>query len=443
MNKDERLLLWFDELEIADVPLVGGKNAALGEMYRTLVPLGVRVPNGFAITAKAYRHFFKETGLDKKVDDILHGLDTRSLKDLQKRAKAVRTAIVSVKLPKDLELEIVRAYEKLSEAYGGNTDVAVRSSATAEDLPDASFAGQQDTYLNVRWAKQLLDSVRRCIASLFTDRAISYRADKGFSHMDVALSVGVQKMVRSDKASSGIMFTLDTETGFDGVIVISSTWGLGELIVQGRVIPDEFMVWKQGMKDGKQAIIERRLSNKKSKMIYKTGGIKEIRCSDKEANSWSLTNAEVMELAGFGYKIEEHFSGVRGKASPMDIEWAKDGVTNELYIVQARPETVHANADKRVIKTYVLKSKGRVLLEGAAVGNRIGVGVARAIKNAGKITEFKKGEVLVTEMTDPDWEPIMKIASAIITDKGGRTSHAAIVSRELGIPCVVGTEKAT
>ena len=275
-NKDERLVLWFDELEIADVPLVGGKNAALGEMYRTLVPLGVRVPNGFAISAKAYRHFFKETGLDKKVDEILKGLDTRSLKDLQKRAKLVREAIVKAELPKDLKSEIVSAYNKLSGAYGNgiDTDVAVRSSATAEDLPDASFAGQQDTYLNVRGAKQLMDSVRRCIASLFTDRAISYRADKGFSHMDVALSVGVQKMVRSDKAGSGIMFTLDTETGYDGVIVISSTWGLGELIVQGRVIPDEFMVWKPGLVEGKPSIIERRLSNKKSKMIYTAGGIK-------------------------------------------------------------------------------------------------------------------------------------------------------------------------
>jgi len=445
MNKDERLLLWFDELEIADVPLVGGKNAALGEMYRTLVPLGVRVPNGFAITALAYRHFFKETGLDKKVNEILHGLDTRSLKDLQKRAKLVRTAIVSAELPNDLKNEIVLAYNKLSLAYGAgvDTDVAVRSSATAEDLPDASFAGQQDTYLNVRGAEQLMDSVRRCIASLFTDRAISYRADKGFSHMDVALSVGVQKMVRSDKAGSGIMFTLDTETGFDGIIVISSTWGLGELIVQGRVIPDEFMVWKQGLKDGKESIIERRLSNKKSKMIYKKGGIGEVKCSAKEALSWSLTNNEVLELAGFGKKIEEHFSGVRGKASPMDIEWAKDGVTGELFIVQARPETVHANSDKNVIRKYILKEKGKIILEGAAVGNRIGAGTARIIRDAKRIGEFKKGEVLVTEMTDPDWEPIMKIANAIITDKGGRTSHAAIVSRELGIPCIVGTERAT
>jgi len=444
-NKDERLVLWFDELEIADVPLVGGKNAALGEMYRTLVPLGVRVPNGFAISAKAYRHFFKETGLDKKVDEILKGLDTRSLKDLQKRAKLVREAIVKAELPKDLKSEIVSAYNKLSGAYGNgiDTDVAVRSSATAEDLPDASFAGQQDTYLNVRGAKQLMDSVRRCIASLFTDRAISYRADKGFSHMDVALSVGVQKMVRSDKAGSGIMFTLDTETGYDGVIVISSTWGLGELIVQGRVIPDEFMVWKPGLVEGKPSIIERRLSNKKSKMIYTAGGIKEVKCTPKEALSWSLTNNEVLELAGFGKKIEEHFSEVRGKLSPMDIEWAKDGVTGKLFIVQARPETVIANSDKNVIRKYILKGKGPVLLEGAAVGNRIGAGVARIIKDAKHIGEFKKGEVLVTEMTDPDWEPIMKIASAIITDKGGRTSHAAIVSRELGIPCVVGTEKAT
>ncbi|HEY4515207.1 MAG TPA: phosphoenolpyruvate synthase [Candidatus Paceibacterota bacterium] len=442
-NKEDSLVLWFDELGISDVPLVGGKNAALGEMYRTLVPLGVRVPNGFAITATAYRRFFTETGLNKKVGDILKGLDTRSIRQLQKAGKEVRAAILASKLPDDLQREILSAYGKFSSTYGADTDVAVRSSATAEDLPDASFAGQQETYLNVRGPRMLIDSVRRCIASLFTDRAISYRADKGFSHMDVALSVGVQKMVRSDKASSGIMFTLDTETGFDGVIVISSTWGLGELIVQGRVIPDEFMVWKEGFVSGKEAIIERRLSNKKSKMIYKVGGIKEIKCNDKEANSWSLTNAEVLELAGFGYKIEQHFSKVRGKKSPMDIEWAKDGVTNELYIVQARPETVHANADKSVIKKYVLKSKGRVLLEGAAVGNRIGVGVARAIKNAGKITEFKKGEVLVTEMTDPDWEPIMKIASAIITDKGGRTSHAAIVSRELGIPCIVGTERAT
>lgn len=436
-------ILWFKDLRIEDVPRVGGKNASLGEMYANLTSRGVRIPNGFAITADAYRHFFSSTGLDVRIKEILTGLDTRNIKDLQKRGKLVRETVLKAKLPTELEHLIEEAYRELEKEYGAKTDVAVRSSATAEDLPDASFAGQQETYLNVRGVPDLLLSVKKCIASLFTDRAISYRTDKGFSHFDAALSVGVQKMVRSDLSSSGIMFTIDTETGFDKVVLINATYGLGELIVQGRVIPDEFIVFKPSLARKKQAIIAKNLGEKNRKIIYSTVGIKEVPVPEKERGMFAITDAEATTLAEWGVKIEQYFSEKRGKYQPMDTEWAKDGKTGELFIVQARPETIHASSDKSVYTEYVLEKKSPVLITGTAVGTKIGAGRVRIIKDAKRISEFKKGEVLVTEITDPDWEPIMKIASAIVTDKGGRTSHAAIVSRELGIPCIVGTEKAT
>jgi len=435
--------LWFKELGIKDVPLVGGKNAALGEMYSHLTPLGVNVPNGFALTAYAYRFFLKKTGLDKKIQAILKNTDTKSIKSLQKAGKEIREAIVAAELPKELTRAIREAYRKLERAYGKNTDVAVRSSATAEDLPGASFAGQQETYLNIVGVEAVLIATRKCIASLFTDRAISYRVDKGFSHTDIALSVGVQKMVRSDVASSGVIFTIDTESGFDKVIVVTASWGLGEMVVQGKVTPDEFMVFKPTLETGHRAIIEQNLGEKNIKLIYAREGTKKVNVSKSNQDKFCLSEDEVLTLVKWSLEIEKYFSKVHKHYQPMDIEWAKDGKTKKLYIVQARPETVEALVDKRIYKEYHLQKQSKVLISGIAVGAKIGAGPVRVIKDVRKIKSFKKGEVLVTEITDPDWEPIMKIASAIITDKGGRTSHAAIVSRELGIPCIVGAEKAT
>ena len=426
-----------------DVALVGGKNAALGEMYGELVKLGVNIPNGFALTAAAYRFFLKKTGLDKEIREILKGLDTKDLKNLQARGQAVRQAVLRAELPRELTNEIKKSYKKLEKIYGAETDVAVRSSATAEDLPGASFAGQQETYLNVRGLDELFLAVKKCIASLFTDRAISYRADKGFGQLDVALSVGIQKMVRSDLGASGVTFTIDTESGFDQVIVIDSIYGLGEYIVQGKVVPDEFVVWKPGLEKGLKSIIATDLGKKNVKLVYGRIGTKMAKVSEASQNKFSLKESEVLILAKWSLQIEKHFSKLHRKYTPMDIEWAKDGKTKELFIVQARPETVHALESKNIYKEYRLSGKGRELLSGIAVGNRIGSGKVRVILDAKHIGQFKKGEVLVTKITDPDWEPIMKIASAIVTDEGGRTSHAAIVSRELGIPCIVGAGKAT
>lgn len=424
---------------IEDVSLVGGKNAALGEMYNELLPFGINVPNGFAITAFAYRYFLEKTGLDKKIKDAFHGLDTRNLKNLQSRGKKVRELVLNSSLPQDLQNEIAGAYRKL----GKDASVAVRSSATAEDLPTASFAGQQETYLNVVGEGALLEAVKKAFASLFTDRAISYRTDKGFSHFDVALSVGIQKMIRSDKASSGVAFTIDTETGFDKVIVINSSYGLGEMIVKGQVTPDEFIVFKPSLKAGHRAIISRELGKKDKKTIYANEGTRVVNIDDADKDKYSLADNEILKLADWCLKIEDHFTGKHGKYQSMDIEWAKDGELNELFIVQARPETVHSINKKDVYEEYILKEKGEVIVRGTAIGTKISSGRAKLIEGAENISNFRKGEILVTKMTDPDWEPIMKIASAIIADKGGRTSHAAIVSRELGIPAIVGADRAT
>ncbi len=443
MTTKENLILWFKDVGIEDVSLVGGKNAALGEMYRNLSALGINIPNGFTITATAYRHFLKQSRLEEKIKQALTRLNTKNIKNLQKRGRTVRELILKSELPANLQNDIASAYKKLGEEYGVNPDVAVRSSATAEDLPGASFAGQQETYLNVVGMENVLLAVKKCIASLFTDRAISYRVDKGFSHLEVALSVGIQKMVRSDLAASGVMFTIDTETGFEDVIVINGSYGLGEIVVQGKVVPDEFLVFKPTLVKGFKAIIGQDLGKKQSKIIYSKAGTKEISVSEKDQTKFCLNELEVLQLADWGVKIEEHFSKKHNRQTPMDIEWAKDGKTGKLFIVQARPETVHALEDKNIYKEYALKGQGKLLLTGMAVGTKIGAGKVRIIKDAKRIGEFKKGEVLVTEITDPDWEPIMKIASAIITDKGGRTSHAAIVSRELGIPCIVGSGHAT
>lgn len=441
-NKQDAFVIWFKDLGIEDVPSVGGKNAALGEMYSNLTPRGVRVPNGFALTAHAYRYFMTQSGLDKKIRELLEGLNTQDIKNLQKRGKAVREAVLKAALPDELAVAVEGAYQELEDMYGKGTDVAVRSSATAEDLPGASFAGQQETFLNVRGAEELLLATKKCIASLFTDRAISYRVDKGFSHFDTALSVGVQKMVRSDLSASGVAFTIDTESGFDKVIVISSIYGLGEFIVQGMVVPDEFMVFKPALSEGYKAIIEQNLGDKKTKLVYGTTGTKKENVSREDHAKFAINEDEVMTLAKWCAEIEKYFSAKHNRYQPMDIEWAKDGVTGELFIVQARPETVQALRDKSVYTEYKLDKTGTVLTQGIAVGAKIGSGGVHVINDAKKIEEFKKGEVLVTKITDPDWEPIMKIASAIVTDEGGRTSHAAIVSRELGIPCIVGSGNA-
>jgi pyruvate,water dikinase len=443
MDKKQKLVLWFNELGIEDVPLVGGKNAALGEMYQTLVPMGVRVPNGFALTATAYRFFFEKSGLDVAIKEILKDLDTKNLKNLQAHGKAVRQAVLAAKLPGELVEEISEAYKKMEKMYGKNIDTAVRSSATAEDLPGASFAGQQETFLNIRGVPAVLVATKKCIASLFTDRAISYRADQGFSHFDAALSVGIQRMVRSDVAASGVIFTIDTESGFEDVVTVTGSYGLGEMIVQGQVIPDQWIVFKPTLKQGFKSIIAQDMGVKNKKLIYAAKGTKHVGVSPKEQGQFCLTEKEVLTLAKWAVKIEDHFSAKHHHHQPMDIEWAKDGKTNELFIVQARPETVQSGKDKNVYREYHLGKKGKILLSGIAVGAKVGVGPVHVIKEAKKINEFKKGEVLVTRITDPDWEPIMKIASAIVTDEGGRTSHAAIVSRELGIPCIVGSKIAT
>ncbi|QIJ71617.1 phosphoenolpyruvate synthase [Thermosulfuriphilus ammonigenes] len=439
------LILWFDEISIKDVPLVGGKNASLGEMYRNLTPKGVKVPDGFAITAEAYKYFIHEAGIDEKIREILKGLDTHNIRDLMRRGEACRRTILEAEFPQKLKDAIVKAYQRLEKKYGKGVDVAVRSSATAEDLPDASFAGQQETYLNIRGAEKVLEAAKKCFASLFTNRAISYREDKGFNHFDVYLSIAVQKMVRSDAACSGVMFTLDTESGFRDVVYITGAWGLGENVVQGAVNPDEFYVFKPTLKMGKRPILSKKLGLKQKKMVYTDNPdkpTKNMRTTKKERQSFILSDDEILKLAEWAILIEEHYQ------KPMDIEWAKDGDgvnvgSGELFIVQARPETVHAQKDQKFFETYRLKETGNVLCSGKAVGSKIGQGKARVIESVANIHDFQKGEVLVTDMTDPDWEPIMKIAAAIVTNRGGRTCHAAIVSRELGIPCIVGTDNAT
>ena len=436
-------ILPFSKIKMKDVPRVGGKNAALGEMYSNLTKIGINVPDGFALTAAAYRHLLKKNGADKEIREILKGLDTGNVGDLRKRGRMIRALILSLEMPKEITKELKVAYRRLGRKYGKNPDVAVRSSATAEDLPGASFAGQQETYLNIRGEEEVARAVKKCMASLFTDRAISYRVDKGFSHFDVALSVGIQKMVRSDLASSGVIFTIDTETGFDKVVVVNSSYGLGEMIVQGKVTPDEFIVFKPTLAEGFEPIIVKNMGAKSVKLIYGKTETKKADVSLRDRNSFSLNDKEILKLARWSVNIEKHFSRVYKHFQPMDIEWAKDGKTKELFILQARPETIHSVGKKKIYPEYRLKGKGKVVVSGVAVGTKIAAGKSRVIKDVRGIKKFKKGEVLVTEITDPDWEPIMKIASAIVTDKGGRTSHAAIVSRELGIPCVVGAGNAT
>lgn len=427
-------LRFFEELRIEDVPKVGGKNASLGEMYHNLVPKGVHLPNGVATTSDSYFYFLDHADIRTKITEILEGLDVTDIDELRLRGAKIRKTIVNSRLPEDFEDEIRRAYHELSKKCGhDNLVVAVRSSATAEDLPNASFAGQQDTYLNISGEENVLDAVKRCIASLFNDRAIVYRDENGFDHMKVALSVGIQQMVAVRSKSAGIMFTIDTESGFKNAVVISSIYGIGENIVQGRVSPDEFTIFKPTMK-----ILKKKIGTKKEKMIPAADSkTKNIPVSHEDQEKYSITDDQAIILARWGMLIEEHY----GKS--MDIEWALDEDDNQLYIVQARPETVQSQSNKNVIEEYRLTETGKVLTRGSSVGNKIGAGRVNKIMNLKDIATFKEGEVLLTTMTDPDWVPIMKKASAIVTDKGGRTCHAAIVSRELGIPCVVGTADAT
>jgi len=433
----EEFTKWFEDLRIEDVPSVGGKNASLGEMIRNLSEKGVNVPSGFAVTAYAYKYMIEKAGIDQKIREILSDLDTHDVHNLAERGQKIRELIKSTPLPPELEEEIRKRYREMEERYGENVDVAVRSSATAEDLPDASFAGQQETYLNVRGEDELVEKVRDCFASLFTNRAISYRVDKGFDHFSVYLSVGVQKMVRSDLACSGVMFSIDTETGFRDAVYITGAYGLGENVVQGAVNPDQFYVFKPTLKKGFRPILEKKLGSKEKRMIYGEKGTEQQEVSEEDRNKFVINDDEILTLANWACIIEDHY----GK--PMDIEWAKDGETGELYIVQARPETVHSQKDVATMQTYVLEEKGNILVEGEAVGSKIGQGEVNVIEDAKDIGNFQKGQVLVTDMTDPDWEPIMKIASAIVTNRGGRTCHAAIISRELGIPCVIGTGNGT
>jgi pyruvate, water dikinase len=438
---------WFAELGLDDIPLVGGKNASLGEMSRALSATGVRVPPGFAITADAYRAFLHEAQLDQKITAVLKDLDTHDIAALRQCGRQVRQAMLAAPLPAALEAAIIEAYERLSaESHADAVDVAVRSSATAEDLPDASFAGQQETYLNVQGHAALLDACKRCFASLFTDRAISYRADKGFDHGSIALSIGVQRMVRSDLAASGVMFSIDTETGFRDAVLINAAYGLGENVVQGTVNPDEYYVFKPTLQQGFRPILQKRLGTKEYKLVYDVGGGKMTRnvpVPSAERARYVLADDDILTLARWACLIEDHYSAKHGCPTPMDMEWAKDGLTGELFIVQARPETVQARKALDVLERYHLQQHGSVLVRGQSIGEKISHGPVRLITDVHHLQTFHDGEVLVTDKTDPDWEPIMKQAAAIITNRGGRTCHAAIVSRELGVPAVVGTEHGT
>ncbi len=450
-DKNTQFILWFDEISKEDVGIVGGKNANLGEMYQNLTKAEsslfkgerINVPYGFSVSAYSYRHFISTNNLDQKIKDILKDLDTHNIKQLEEKGHKVRQVILEANFPEDLSSAIKTAYADMAKKLKlslEELDVAVRSSATAEDLPDASFAGQQESYLNIKGDHELLESIKKAFSSLFTNRAISYRQDKNYDHFNVALSVAVQKMARSDRGSSGVLFTIDTESGFKNCLIINGAWGLGEFVVKGIVNPDEFKVFKPTLKQGFKSIINKKLGSKEKKLIYATEGTEPTReapVAESDRHRFVLTDDQIMQLAKWGVIIEEHY------ARPMDIEWALDEKENQLYIVQARPETVHAHRDANFLEEFVIEEKGKIITQGAAVGAKIGQGKAHYIKDASNISDFVKGEVLVTEITDPDWEPIMKIASAIVTNSGGRTSHAAIVSRELGIPAVVGTGNAT
>jgi pyruvate,water dikinase len=422
-----KFIRFFEQIGNGDVGTVGGKNASLGEMYRKLTQQGVRIPNGFAVTADAYRYMLDKAGALEPLRQSMTGLDPANVEDLANRGRRAR--------------QIIRAYRKLQAQYGEDVSLAVRSSATAEDLPTASFAGQQETYLNIRGDENLLDACRRDFASLFTDRAIHYRVDQGFDHFKVALSIGIMKMVRSDLAASGVIFTLDTESGFRDVVFITGSYGLGENVVQGAVDPDEFYVHKPTFRAGHRTVLRRALGDKAVKMIYVEGEAgrttRNVPTPKTDRARYCIGDAEALQLAEYAIAIEDHYG------RPMDIEWAKDGIDGQIYIVQARPETVASQRRATTIDHYALHGRGEVLIAGKAVGERIAAGEARVIRDLAQLGEFKPGEVLVADITTPDWEPVMKTAAAIVTNRGGRTCHAAIIARELGVPAVVGTGDAT
>ncbi len=432
----------FRDLRLGDVPSVGGKNASLGEMIAQLSPLGVRVPDGFAVTAEAYREHLRSGAIEPKIREVMRGVRKEDVDDLVKRSAQVRDLILHAPIPVAIAAEIEASYRLLSRQYGEvSTDVAVRSSATAEDLPTASFAGQQETFLNVRGAASVEDAVRRAFASLFTPRAISYRLDMGFDHLKVALSVGVQKMVRSDLASAGVIFTLDPDTGHRGVVLVTSSWGLGESVVGGRVSPDQIFVHKATLEKGFRPIVWKKVGTKETKVVYDTNGhrgIHTVPVSVEDRARLSLTDDDILQLARWAIAIERHYSEIRREWTPMDIEWAKDGQSGELFIVQARPETVQSQRTSPKLRLYSLRATGTPLVRGLAIGEAVATGNAHVIRDPRDLGRFRPGEVLVTEVTDPDWEPVMKTAGAVVTERGGRTSHAAIVARELGIPAIVG-----
>ncbi|MFL6466674.1 MAG: PEP/pyruvate-binding domain-containing protein, partial [Pyrinomonadaceae bacterium] len=443
MSDSNPNVLDFSQVGAGDVALVGGKCASLGELFRELTAQGVQAVDGFSTTSYAYHSILDADGLRGKLKKLLKKLDVNDLDELARVGAEARNLMMEAPFPAEFEAEIHSAYASLGERVGKrNFEVAVRSSATAEDLPDASFAGQQDTILNVRGDANLIQACRECYASLWTDRAISYRTTKGFDHFDVALSIGVQPMVRSDAACSGVMFTLDTESGFRDAVVINGAWGLGEAVVQGMATPDEWIIFKPTLKLGYRPIVARKLGVKEVKMVFADGGtgtqVRDV--VETQRNRFCLAGFEVLKLATWACAIEDHYSKLAGKHQPMDIEWAKDGITGELYILQARPETVHAQNQTNFIESYELTGDhGAALSSGVAVGQKIGTGTAHVLLDPAKLNTFKQGEILVTTMTDPAWEPIMKRASAIVTERGGRTCHSAIISRELGIPCIVGT----
>ncbi|WP_051347284.1 phosphoenolpyruvate synthase [Thiomicrorhabdus chilensis] len=444
-----RFIRFFAELGIDDIPLVGGKNASLGEMYQSLVPQGVPIPNGFAITSAAYRAILDENDLLNTLHEILDPLDSDSTQDLQRRGAQARELLYNAKLPDALYQEMVDAYETLVAEYDHTISLAVRSSATAEDLPTASFAGQQDTYLNISGLSAYIDACKHCFASLFTDRAIHYRIDQGFGHFEVALSIGVQLMVRSDMASSGVMFSIDTETGFKDVVLITGAYGLGENVVQGAVDPDEFYVHKPTFNKGFRSVIKRHLGAKKIKMIYATDSnrrqpVKNVPTTQAERKSYCISDQEALSLAEYAIKIERYYSEKAGQARPMDMEWAKDGVSGNLFVVQARPETVSSQRKGSILERYELTEQPpEPIVTGRSVGSKVASGRARVISSVEFLHEFQEGEILISDITTPDWEPVMKKAAALITNRGGRTCHAAIIARELGIPAVVGTGKGT
>lgn len=449
---DNQYIRWFSKMGINDVSLVGGKNASLGEMYQNLREKGVRVPNGFAITATAYQYVLDHNNAWPALHKALDGLDPDNIQDLQSRGKQARDVVDNCQLPENLKAEIAQAYAQLKKEYGENLSVAVRSSATAEDSPEASFAGQNDTYLHISDLTSLLDAYKRCLASNFTDRSIHYKYDNGFDYFKVYLSVVVMKMVRSDMGSSGVMFSLDTETGFKDVVFINAALGLGENVVQGTIDPDSFYVHKPTFSQGYRAVLKRRLGKKEQKMIFtqtlNTGNIaveytKNIKTNAEERSHFCITDADIMTLADYAIRVEEHYSQKAGFYKPMDMEWAKDGIDGQLYMVQARPETVASQKKGSVLEIYHLNERANVLAKGRAVGTKIGAGQVHVINDVKHLSEFKPGEVLVADTTTPDWEPVMKTAAAIITNRGGRTCHAAIVSRELGIPAIVGAGNAT